>query len=405
MKEFIDSHCHIFNIVDIPLYETIQGKVNFNTFSKLFLGTAVPLAGALYGANKIKEIEKKKDFIKFFERSLKDSIFKFEKHLLDLTGENTDILITPLIIDFDSVKEDEDNFSNLEAQTKRLIDAIDESSSKLKIKICPFIGFDLRKLILADGLQQIQNLWKNYGFSPQKNTTIKEIKNGSILGIKLYPPMGFNPYPEENRERYLEFYRWCIEKDIPITVHCQEGSYGGNSTKKEIKNYTNPLNWLKLFNDNPELNNLKINFAHFGGEDGVEDMLDPLKIWVGGIDKNSWTYTIIKLLQKYPNTYSDISAYSYGKDKLNDFSSNLKKVIEFDYKGKFIEGEFKLSDKLLWGSDVPMVLSDVCYEAHYKNYFNKFEKVVNSANISDLHKKEFLENLVANNPKKFLNLK
>jgi len=116
-------------------------------------------------------------------------------------------------------------------------------------------------------------------------------------------------------------------------------------------------------------------------------MLDPLKIWVGGIDKNSWTYTIIKLLQKYPNTYSDISAYNYGKDKLNDFSNNLKKVIELDYKGKFKEGKFKLSDKLLWGSDVPMVLSDECYEGHYKNYFSKFEKVVNSANISDLDKK------------------
>ncbi len=405
MKEFIDSHCHIFNIVDIPLYETIQGKVNFNTFSKLFLGTAVPLAGALYGTSKIKEIEKKKDFIKFFERSLKDSIFKFEKHLLDLTGDNTDILITPLIIDFDSVKEKEDKFSNLEAQTKRLLNAINESAPELKIKICPFIGFDLRKLILADGLKQIQNLWKTYGFSPQKNTTIKDIKNGSILGIKLYPPMGFNPYPSKNRERYLEFYRWCVKEEIPITVHCQEGSYGGSSTKKDIKNYTSPLNWLKLFNDNPELHNLNVNFAHFGGEDGVEDMLDPLKIWVGGIDENSWTYTIIKLLQKYPNTYSDISGYNYGKDKLNDFSKNLKKVIEFDYKGKFTEGEFRLKDKLLWGSDVPMVLSDQCYEAHYKNYFNKFERVVHSANISDRHKKEFLENLTMNNPKEFLNLK
>ncbi|MCS5422194.1 MULTISPECIES: amidohydrolase family protein [Psychrilyobacter] len=400
MKEFIDSHCHIFNIVDIPLYETIQGKVNFNTFSKLFF---VPLAGGLYAANKIKEIEKKKDFIKFFERSLEESIFKFEKHLLDLTGGNTDILITPLIMDFDYVKEDGDNFSNLKAQTERLLNAVDKASAKLKIKICPFIGFDLRKLRYADGLQQIQNLWKTYGSSPQ-NTTIKEIKNGSILGIKLYPPMGFNPYPA-NKERYLEFYRWCIEKDIPITVHCQEGSYGGGSTKKEIKNFTNPLNWLKLFSDNPDLKNLKINFAHFGGEDGVEDMLDPLKFWVGGIDKNSWTYTIIKLLQKYPNTYSDISGYNYGKDKLNDFSSNLRKVIEFDYKGQFTEGEFRLKDKLLWGSDVPMVLSEDSYEGHYKNYFNQFDKVVKSASISNLHKKEFLENLVMNNPKEFLNLK
>lgn len=26
-KEFIDCHCHIFNISDIPLYEVIEDKI------------------------------------------------------------------------------------------------------------------------------------------------------------------------------------------------------------------------------------------------------------------------------------------------------------------------------------------------------------------------------------------
>lgn len=27
MTTFVDSHCHLFNFVDIPVYETLDGKV------------------------------------------------------------------------------------------------------------------------------------------------------------------------------------------------------------------------------------------------------------------------------------------------------------------------------------------------------------------------------------------
>lgn len=364
MKEFIDCHCHIFNIVDVPLYATLNGQLNVNSINKL----KASLGGAFGLADNI--VRRNEDFIRFFERSLPSSIKKFEKHLNNLVkDEESEILITPLIMDFDCIENVEPNdlnFSNLELQTKRLQDTIRELDAKecLKIKIYPFIGFDLRKLILSrdpfskqfknykphltnkelnKNLEDFKTLWKKY-------STQSELKNGDILGIKLYPPIGFNPYPdnEEIKKIYRKFYQWCVKEDIPITVHCQKGSYSAAKNQDQINKFADPKNWLKLFENESTLQDLRINFAHFGGDDGVEDMIDGFSR--KKIDKSSWTYTIIKLLKTYKNTYSDISAYDYGRrgqkkssssgvrldiSRAYDFSDNLKRVIEYDYNNIF----------------------------------------------------------------------
>lgn len=98
---------------------------------------------------------------------------------------------------------------------------------KLKIKICPFIGFDLRKLDDENGLEYIKNLWEKYSDKKNKNAPIDKLISGKVLGIKIYPPIGFSPYPSNKlyRKKYLEFYKWCCKEDIPLTVHCQEGSF------------------------------------------------------------------------------------------------------------------------------------------------------------------------------------
>ena len=63
---FIDSHCHLFNIVDIPLYETIAGKVAMGTLGRLVaaFGAGGAIASGLVG-RKFNEYEQ---VIRFFER-------------------------------------------------------------------------------------------------------------------------------------------------------------------------------------------------------------------------------------------------------------------------------------------------------------------------------------------------
>lgn len=194
MKTFIDCHCHIFNLTDIPLYESINGALNVNVINKLTLNIG---GGVLGGTGRLddfieKKVKEKVDFIRYFERDLRDTIIKFEKHLLDtITEKPSEILITPLIMDFDCIEGIEQNSlanSNLELQTQRLVNAIKMSNTK--IKICPFIGYDLRKLILkqdpktkeyldypylskdesAKKLEKFKDLYKDYSSKSKKRT-------------------------------------------------------------------------------------------------------------------------------------------------------------------------------------------------------------------------------------------
>jgi len=293
-------------------------------------------------------------------------------------------------MDFDPIHQKTDSSLNeptVEDQLNRLIEAIHTTKDSCQnVAFCPFVGFDLRKLDQSGaeaGLQKIQKIWDTYGTSADDRQA-EPLKSGAVFGIKLYPPIGFNPNPSESRkkQRYLEFYKWCCEQDIPLTTHCQSssGSFSVGKKSREVNRITHGKNWWHLFEKNPDIENLRINFAHFGGEEGIEDLID----WYG-IDKDSWTYYLVRLLKKYPNTYADISAYDFSDD---DACENLIKLLEKDEDGKFKnEGKYKLSDKLLWGSDVPMVISSNAYRkggskngvSEYKHLYGKFKRTVSSS--------------------------
>ena len=59
MKDFVDCHCHLFNMVDVPLYATVNGQLNVNSINKFLLA----LGG---GSGKLDDIFfYKEDFIRF----------------------------------------------------------------------------------------------------------------------------------------------------------------------------------------------------------------------------------------------------------------------------------------------------------------------------------------------------
>jgi predicted TIM-barrel fold metal-dependent hydrolase len=191
--------------------------------------------------------------------------------------------------------------------------------------------------------------------------------------------------------------------------------------ENKIKNkFTTPKNWEKILGTDG-LSNLRLNLAHFGGEDQVRLTLnwtgddhyenDPEPITYDNINPGSWTWTIIKLLKKHENTFSDISAFNF-KDRKAVFS--LGWLLCLDRSGEFDElGDYRLEDKLLWGSDYPMMLSNFnTYDEmmkgfvsamdignlSYENYETPREKYgENLPNQADL-----IEKLTEKNPKKFL---
>ena len=97
---------------------------------------------------------------------------------------------------------------------------------------------------------------------------------------------------------------------------------------------------------------------------------------------NTWTWGLVCLLKLYPNTYADLSAYEFEKKHARRAFQMLLALDEVGHFDKAVLRRrpgwtpLKLKDKLLWGSDVPMVLSTT------KNYASMFRAFRDSAKIS-----------------------
>jgi len=420
-KLVIDTHCHFFNLDHIPLYAFLE-RVNLN-FAKI--------ASLFIDLNKL--LKEYRKFIVYFESEVQSNIQMVCEEMTaacenapQLTGKAK--ILTPLVMDFEKAQKHE----TLNNQMTRLQNSIHAKSAYLEandIRIFPFVGIDLRRFnkIKAENVDiRIRSLISDYVDDFDTWCGRREnldLNDGDIIGIKLYPPLGFDPYPDEPnntiRERYLAVYKGFMALGLPLTVHCQKESY--KLVENKIKNkFTTPKNWEKILGTDG-LSNLRLNLAHFGGEDQVLLTLnwtgddhyenDPEPITYDSINPGSWTWTIIKLLKKHENTFSDISAFNF-KDRKAVFS--LGWLLCLDRSGEFDElGDYRLEDKLLWGSDYPMILSNFnTYDEmmkgfvsamdignlSYENYETPREKYgENLPNQADL-----IEKLTEKNPKKFL---
>ena len=143
----------------------------------------------------------------------------------------------------------------------------------------------------------------------------------AFAGIKVYPQLGFDPYPDyddDKLKKVQELYRYCVEKRIPIITHCSDGGY---KTKKDNNDLTSPLKkWKKVLDYYPDLT---LNFAHFGHQ---------------ADKKREWRDEIIRLAEKYPNIYTDISCNDMSEKYYKDLKDDLKKNPH-------------LQNKVLFGSD------------------------------------------------------
>jgi predicted TIM-barrel fold metal-dependent hydrolase len=116
---------------------------------------------------------------------------------------------------------------------------------------------------------------------------------------------------------------------------------------------------------------LKLNLAHFGGEDDWIDYQRTIKIY-----EESWIELILNLMRRYKNVYTDIA---YTLHKKENFGL-LKKFLKEDI----------IKDKILFGSDFYMDEISV-----NENHFSDFLK--NEIGEENFHK------IAIQNNNKFLN--
>jgi predicted TIM-barrel fold metal-dependent hydrolase len=175
-------------------------------------------------------------------------------------------------------------------------------------------------------------------FNGKMYETDESIYKDIFAGIKVYPQLGFDPFPdtEEEFEKVDFLYQYCISKRIPIMSHCSDGGFKvGN-----FNTYTSPTGkWAKVLERYP---NLTLCFAHFGNQsNGCTD----------------WQKAIIAHTAK-PNVYTDISCNNATQAYYNQL-------------GKLVQTNQMLQHKLLFGSDfsINMFASKVnSYNQYLKAY-------------------------------------
>lgn len=412
--KFYDIHCHAMNLSHPNLLAFINRfKIDLTrvfSFSSIHSGSHTSSINRL--ANLISIMENDLgDYFLIWEYFLKNdpSLFKNEKLIID--GQPYDkIVLTPLIVDYGSNKlatkfnifynvppqkpiitQVVDIFSGIKKYLRfdiKLVQLDDEmkieyspaQKDKKLFEIYPFLGintanYSINKItnLLTkhfDTYSNIADVNKNATFFEKMGTFPSNIYSKSedfnfyFSGIKLYPPVGFDPFPINDQKEFekVDFlYKFCSQNNIPITTHCSDGGF---VTVKNNMELTNPARWEYVLIRYP---NLKLNFAHFGWES---------RIFSG----KKWRAKIIELILKYQNVYTDFSAIAI-EDKyykiLNQLLSN---------------NPDKLKHRILYGSDYMINLTDV---ASYNEYLTFF---ANTMHISSFDKHLFCNS----NPEKFL---
>ncbi|MBN1700203.1 MAG: hypothetical protein JW881_22015 [Spirochaetales bacterium] len=172
---------------------------------------------------------------------------------------------------------------------------------------------------------------------------------GVFLGFKMYPALGYPPYlyktvrplllPFDNPSFYghmIDFYSYCEDNQIPITVHNMPGGMtagDGFNLKKmnRVKNDVYDAVQSALYLDHrcsatwhwthvlQEFKKLRINFAHFSNSEHwtedqseIQDEACASKTESESLDhkKMDWRKNIISLVNEHPNVYTDMACYT-----------------------------------------------------------------------------------------------
>jgi predicted TIM-barrel fold metal-dependent hydrolase len=344
-------------------------------------------------------------------------MFTMEEHQIAIGNERYDkMLLCPLVIDFGRKNISEGVFYNLTPkrpvanQIGDLLYAIrtyyrfnikiknnkmslsqeidlEEGKREKLFEIYPFMGIDPQNY---DSWKEIEKILEKYFHEFKKDETAETRrerlfhKMGTVdcnmfdktegayynifAGIKVYPQLGFDPYPDdlEARLKVENLYKYCIEKRIPIISHCSDGGYKPEDNDR----LTSPLGkWKQVLeakdeNSEPLFSDLTLCFAHFGSQSS---------------QKTEWRDAIIEHTKKYPNIYTDISC--------NDMSAAY-----YNGLGKlFNDKNPSFHERVLFGSDfsINMLATEVVS-------YNQYLKAFADADIP--HKTDLCEK----NPEKFL---
>jgi predicted TIM-barrel fold metal-dependent hydrolase len=226
---------------------------------------------------------------------------------------------------------------------KKHMEDLEKLAGDYKDKVVPFLAVDPRRLNIIKLVRE----------------KVDKGPNTPFKGVKLYPALGYLP----THPNLFPVYDFCIELDIPISVHASCGglpslageiyvrSRGaeGYWYKWDIINncsapacfFGEPEHWRPVLKaDEGRYKKLRINFCHF----------DP--------NGSTWTKQIISLMKDYDNVYADLSYYTE-----DDAISAVKDIVR-DHP--------ILAERLMFGTDFIMIMKEKKIGG-LKKYFDRFD--------------------------------
>lgn len=269
----------------------------------------------------------------------------------------------------------------------KLIPTTRNKDEKL-FEIYPFLGLNTKNYDLSDLVELFDKYFGGYenDITPDERRMKLHLKSGTVradledmifrkkehsdnsyysylfVGIKLYPPLGFDPWPEDDPkelEKVRFLYSECIRRKLPLTVHCSDGGFVASPAALSC---TDPSKkWSKVLSD-PEYRDLKINFAHIGNQHN---------------GKKEWQGTILEHISRNRNVYTDCSCVTPGIDDYGKIKDLISPGNE---------------SNILFGTDfiINLIWSD-SYNQYLKNFIeNKY---------LDQRQKDLISHI---NPEKFL---
>jgi len=238
------------------------------------------------------------------------------------------------------------------------LEALSELRKKNADTVLPFLAVDPRRI----GIEQL---------------VTEYVIHGDFHGVKLYCPLGYLPsHPDLH-----QVFKLCLDNRIPITTHTSPGGFPSQcreistlsrkkdgsvvhvffnksefeKTHKPEKGesaqslfFADPEKWLEVL-ESGNFGKLRVNFAHFGGEDNIRKYAE------GKADQTNWTAKIINLMERFENVYADVS-YCPGSGMLGYIDTIIKQ--------NPIVGK-----RLMFGTDFVMIMMNQC---GLRNYFNSY---------------------------------
>jgi predicted TIM-barrel fold metal-dependent hydrolase len=277
-------------------------------------------------------------------------------------GTYEHLVLTPLMMDFevpDSVpgvfyrRNANHNVFDQAADTVESIRVFRKQRPDSKIIIRPYMGLNTKYHSPGEISALLETCFSpKQGWSPFADDAehswnklrkakpvrqFRDIPKNTFGGIKVYPPLGFDPWPDDPGERAKVemLYRFCERYGVPITTHCDDQGFR-IITQEESMRQISPERWEMVLEQFPEL---YLNLAHFGKQYYKGWLFKP------GI---VWQEKITELLIRYPHVYSDFSFTGVSPDAWSEVTVLLENM-------KSREAEI-VSSKLLFGTDWPLCL-------------------------------------------------